>query len=351
MTGAVKNAGDFLIERRTVELLRAIKPGVEIEKFQRNRVCYDERISEFNSYDFILFAGGPLFQAGIYPKQIPFVSNLEKIKIPVVFMGGGIYNNRKYKQSDYMFFQGLSKKNPLGCRDLYSYRILKSKGIRNLLMTGCPAFYDLKYINQTKCEKKIIKKICVSDNAYDNNSDLLIELLKYLRIRYPKSHIVFVIHRDIKTSIKKLQQRYFFDQLRIDIKNISGGDDFSCYDDCSIHIGFRVHAHVYNLSRRNISVLINEDMRGYGINTTLGLENIFAKNEFYFLTQRKFFNIIPRDFNIQKTNDYTPVFVQLEGVLEMIESGDLFSYEYAFARMNNYWNNMQEFLHTVFTSV
>lgn len=347
MTGAVKNAGDFLIERRTIDLLKYINPNSEIVKYQRNGICYDKKISELNTFDFILFAGGPLFQAGIYPKQIPFVSDLGAIKVPVFFLGGGIYNNQKYVNSDYSFFSNLSNGNPLGCRDLYSYRVLKSKGIKNLMMTGCPAFYDLDYINKTNCIVRSITKICVSDNAYEKNTELLIKLLEFLRNCYAKAKILFVIHRDKKSSIKKLENNHFFEKLNIEIKSIADSDDFSCYDDCSIHVGFRVHAHVYNLSRRNVSVLLNEDMRGYGINTTLGLENIFTKNSLYFPTQRKFLNILPKDFNIQKPNDYTPVFIQLESILEMIEQGDLSSYEYAFSRMMHYWNNMQNYLHTM----
>lgn len=43
-----------------------------------------------------------------------------------------------------------------------------------------------------------------------------------------------------------------------------------------MHIGFRVHAHIYNLSRRNCSVLIEEDGRGAGVNQALGLCPITA---------------------------------------------------------------------------
>ena len=51
-------------------------------------------------------------------------------------------------------------------------------------------------------------------------------------------------------------------------------DGFDIYNDCDLHIGFRVHAHIYNLSMRNISILIEEDGRGAGVNEALGLFRI-----------------------------------------------------------------------------
>jgi len=48
------------------------------------------------------------------------------------------------------------------------------------------------------------------------------------------------------------------------------------YDTCDLHIGFRVHAHIYNLSHRHRSLLIEEDNRGAGVNDALGLPRIRA---------------------------------------------------------------------------
>lgn len=151
-------------------------------------------------------------------------------------------------------------------------------------MTGCPAFYNLNYLNSTKCEKNTIEKICISDNADEYNTPCLIRLLEFLRKNFSTIKMEFIIHRDIRKTVQRLIDIGFFDKLNISVICIAGTDDFSCYDDCSLHIGFRVHAHIYNLSRRNLSILINEDMRGYGINITLGDrkclcvgESIYAK--------------------------------------------------------------------------
>lgn len=57
--------------------------------------------------------------------------------------------------------------------------------------------------------------------------------------------------------------------------DISGSaDGFLIYDNCDLHVGFRVHAHIYNLSKRNKTLLLNEDFRGFAVNETLGFYQI-----------------------------------------------------------------------------
>lgn len=70
------------------------------------------------------------------------------------------------------------------------------------------------------------------------------------------------------------------------IEDISGSKEgFKQYDECDLHIGFRVHAHIYNISMGNPSILINEDARGAGVNDALGIRNIdigkYLKKQLY----------------------------------------------------------------------
>jgi len=46
------------------------------------------------------------------------------------------------------------------------------------------------------------------------------------------------------------------------------------YEDFDLHIGYRVHAHLYFLSRRIPSILLSEDVRGSGQAKSLGMEEI-----------------------------------------------------------------------------
>ena len=54
-------------------------------------------------------------------------------------------------------------------------------------------------------------------------------------------------------------------------RDISGSaSGFAVYDDVSLHVGYRVHAHLYCLSRSTPSYLVAEDSRGIGVLQTLG---------------------------------------------------------------------------------
>lgn len=286
MGGAVVNAGDFLLEKRSYDLIRYFVPDSEITVLKRVNEDYSNKVDYLNSFNAIIFAGGPLYRPGLYRHQIPFVhqSLLNSVKAPIFFLGGGIKGSVyriSYGELDKAFLdKGV---NCLSCRDIYTYRFLHHQGYK-ALMTGCPAWYDLDCINNVDISKfraDLFRKICVSEPANDSNLPLLIGLLKHLREKYPSSEIVLVNHREVKQELKtELDELLKRDS--IGFVNIAGSvDGFSIYDNCDLHVGFRVHAHIYNLSKRNQTILFSEDIRGAGVNQTLGLENMSAEDMFY----------------------------------------------------------------------
>ena len=152
-------------------------------------------------------------------------------------------------------------------------------------MTGCPAWYDLNFINQIRINESVhlsFDKICVSDPAKTQNLRQALSLVRYLRDRYKDAKLYYIFHRGVVENQELDFFRQQLEQMEVVISNIEGSKEgFSIYDDCDLHIGYRVHAHIYNLSRRNISVLIEEDGRGAGVNHALGLERIKAYKDNY----------------------------------------------------------------------
>jgi hypothetical protein len=55
----------------------------------------------------------------------------------------------------------------------------------------------------------------------------------------------------------------------VDITGAAEG--FEVYDRAGLHIGYRVHAHLYSLSRAVPSYLVAEDSRGRGVHETVGM--------------------------------------------------------------------------------
>lgn len=59
LSGAYKNAGDFLIEKRAQEILQNFIPGINIHHFLRNEIS--DNIKHLNKMDALVFTGGPIY--------------------------------------------------------------------------------------------------------------------------------------------------------------------------------------------------------------------------------------------------------------------------------------------------
>lgn len=280
LSGAYKNAGDFLIEKRSNDLLKSVCPDFEVKIYLRNEI--EKYYSEINSADAIVFTGGPIYKQDI-ASCLPYDACMSFVP-PMMILGGGWKGingsteqtyNHGFNRRSILFYEKVSKEGfGLGCRDLHTVRTLEKSGLQNIHMTGCPAWYNLPTIADSSLHSgKVIERIVISDPVNPEYFDQAYRLTTALRGKYPKAHISFLFHRDVDENFKRSLSTI----SNIQIKDISGSfEGFHEYDDCDLHVGYRVHAHIYNLSLRNRSILIEEDGRGAGVNEALGLPQIRA---------------------------------------------------------------------------
>lgn len=363
LSGAIKNAGDYLIVKRSKELLCSIYPNCTITQFER-LLSLENYLSDINNHDILIFGGGPGYIPNLYPAHIPLVSDLNKIKIPIFVLGMGwfgqddrsetLYNYSLTRDTLELFKRVEGDTKLLGCRDWFSVTALRNSGITGGYMTGCPAWYNLEFVNRIKVMRDLsqgIKKICVSDPAQLENADLAFQVVKYLRGNLPNSQIKFLFHRGDKadkfthSSVgNKLQElRTKLEKMEVVCKNIAyAADGFKDYDDCDLHIGFRVHAHIYNLSRRNVSILIEEDGRGAGINNALGLDNIKAY-EYGINSERNGTRII----NSVGHTPNTFLMYQLDDYISNLWNSNFLKMNNAFSSMNFYYHQMIEHIKSI----
>lgn len=364
LSGAYKNAGDFLIVKRSEQLLKYVYPRAEIVKYERRKSLSD-RLDEINNSDYLVIAGGPAYVHNVYPDILPLVPNLNDIKVPIFALGLGwqgitagsdLIYRYQFTSHSLQLLRRIEKDGfELGCRDLLSQRILRNAGINSTVMTGCVAWHNLKYVDQTefRVPKNEMRKICVSDPAIKFNFDMAYVLVKYLKKRYPHAEIIFVFHRGTKADSNTTQKdsAYIIDLKQkietagVRCEDISyGSQGFHIYDDCDLHIGFRVHAHIYNLSIRNKSVLIEEDSRGAGVNQALGLPSILAYEQRVQYSENKYVNKFIRHMGIQR-NRY--VINELRDCLDDLEASEYMIYPLAFQRMKYYFHVMTEHIRTL----
>lgn len=361
LSGAYRNAGDFMIVHKCEELLKYVYPDCTIHTISR-RNDLTEHLPQINDSDVVILGGGPALKPKIYPDHIPLVSDLTQIKSPLFAMGLGVSGKYNYDGLPKYEFSAptkelWSKANAsgwaIGCRDNYSANIMKRSGFESK-MTGCVVWYDVENVNNTKLKSpNSYKNIIVSDPGKVSYHKSTIELLRVLKEMFPSSNIKFVFHRGngpgdytgatIGEKLKKLAND--LDTLGIEHRDISSDfEGFKVYDDCDLHIGFRVHAHIYTLSKRRKSILISEDIRGIGFNQTIGLPNIDATVDYVGGKRSislKVLNKIEKagyTSVISKDNQFLKE--ELEFCLDIISSTQGKIYEWSFERMSYYFNEM-----------
>ena len=358
--GAIKNAGDFLISYRSQNLIRYLVPNCEIDAIwegESEQTILDH-IKQVNG---VVFGGGPFFTHHIHPGDIPFVSDLSSLNIPMINIDGGWYgaDSRYGTVASYYIDDSsleLLKKiqtssGCLSCRDWYTVNMLKEKGFK-AEMHGCPAWYDIENVPNSSLRRiSGIKKICVSDPANVNNSAVAANLIRQLKKLFPSAEISLVFHRGTweKEEGKRGEKRRAgieptLKELNIKSIDISGGyEGFSVYDDCDLHVGFRVHAHIYNLSKRNRTILLEEDGRGTGVNQALGLSSIHVYDD-----KRQYKpDLIKRIENKFLPSINVHLQEELTRNIEQNESTQWLEYELAFKRMQYYFERLSNHIRII----
>ena len=218
-------------------------------------------------------------------------------------------------------------------------------------MTGCPAWYDLALVNNTTLSDNgwNLKKICISDPANPKNYYLVKTLIEKMHELFSQAKITFVFHRAVQSDMEVELGKKLLEYEYVDVKRLSSSvESFSLYNRCDLHIGFRVHAHIYNLSQRKKSILIEEDGRGAGVNEVLGLPPLLAyndENQIVYGQQNDLYGKIVRRLSKKFKNDKNDfIKEQVDSYIDtMIQTNGLY-YQNAFFLMNEYYKTMDKYI-------
>ena len=287
LSGEKKNIGDFLITERARKLFAHLLDDeiIILDRFKN----LESDIDLINSARFLVLCGGPAYASDIYKGIYPLVNDLRKIKVPIIPFGLGWCgrpsnpNEFRFNADSKMLLDNIhSTIENSSCRDDITASVLKNCGYNNVTMTGCPVWYDVESIGKEFEIKNSIKKIVFTTAADPKLIKQTYLLIKSIHKYFPDAEITMSYHRGIfpdkhttyratigyllMYGVAKLVNR------KIKIKDVAYKlEKLDFYDDCDFHIGYRVHAHLYFLSKRLPSMLINEDGRGKGMVQTMGL--------------------------------------------------------------------------------
>ena len=274
LTGAFKNAGDYLIGHRARTLL-ANHTDHEIVDLNRKQLS-DSSYEQINKSSALLLTGGPAYQKKIYPDIYPL--DLDRIEVPIIPFGLGWKGNLNQASSDFKFepaAEAFVKQIHAGphfssARDHQTVGILNALGIKNVRMTGCPAWYDEQKL-AFDYESREPGQVLFSMPAVPQ--DHVEPLLRYLAKKFPKANKIIAFNAGYKSTRSKDRAKFTRWNYQMILKAkllgfsaVSFEADFAKFQavmgQTDLHLGFRVHSHIFSLSQRITSALIAEDSRG-----------------------------------------------------------------------------------------
>lgn len=287
LCGAYRNAGDHLIGERARALLRAFVDP-EVINIDRKAIG-PEHYDVFNKARAVVLCGGPAYQREMYPKIYPL--ERQRIAPPIVPLGLGWKSPAAKDPRTFVFqpaaaefIQGIHSSIPASsARDPLTVEVLAHAGVENAWMTGCPAWYDLSTFEDPYVFREDVRRLILSMPAIMQPG--VAELTQWLDRRFPRAERVLSFHHGIvpEKSPKGRERGRAFIRFASEAKRrgwkivgLAGSLPKlqALYESSDLHIGYRVHAHLFCLSRRISSILINEDSRGVGQCKALGAPNL-----------------------------------------------------------------------------
>lgn len=352
----ITNGGDYLIVKKLLEVLKHELPDY---KFTFNDGSIEIEQDYINSFDRLIIGGGPIYENRIFNyNSFPVLKALSNVEIPIYIIGSGwfgksgqiedIVNYNFNDEAKIVFDKVISSGGFLSGRDYTTTRVLKNNGYKRAIMTGCPVWYDYDYIGEKDINNNVdkeIKSIIISDPGITKELEeqkikekQTIEVIELVKNKFPNAKIEFTFNNGIYTKYStdfNLKIKDYLESNNIKYYDLSKSwEGFNIYNNIDLHIGYRVHSHIYTLSKRIPSILIEEDARGYGVNHAFGLETGLTS-----------FNL--KDNYFDKFSGNPNLTSQLSEVIdEMIES-DFVKIKNAFNVINECYKIMQKSIKSI----
>lgn len=298
LTGSKNNAGDFLIKYRAKKLFNALRTDRDVVDIDSWKPFTEEQLKIVNGAKALILMGGPSVQNNMYPGVYPMVKDLDRIEVPITTMGigwKGIDGNwdetRHYPLSDktLSLLERINHDNlTLSVRDYHTLNVLTNRGLHNICMTGCPATYSLEHMGHEFNSKVEVKKIGFSLGVSFLHSEKMKNQMKTLMLeikeRYKDASFIVAFHHSLEKNKLDLQNKQtnhlekhqelaeWLENNDISYCDISGSAQslIDFYSRCDVHVGYRVHAHIFMTSISKPSILIAEDGRGKALLNVFG---------------------------------------------------------------------------------
>jgi hypothetical protein len=157
---------------------------------------------------------------------------------------------------------------PLPCRDQLIVERLESFGLP-AVYSGDLAFFNEDKINTAFVPPPEIKSLVFTIQHHVKYLEQSLALLKLLRKEFPDAKRYVAFHSVPGVVPQAVAARAA--ELGFGVMHQYGDvANLEKYDDIDLHVGYRLHGHIYFLRQRKPSVLMVEDARAFGVANTEG---------------------------------------------------------------------------------
>lgn len=292
LVGAKQNVGDHLIVDRATKLLEALRPDRAIVTLPRWEPL-GARLDVVNEAEAVILCGGPALQRHMYPGVYPLVEDLNRIRPPVVAFGLGWKDipgddrdlaRFSFDADSGPLLQRLARDGRVSVRDELAVQVLERNGLVGATMTGDPAWYDLDHLGRPMESIPSPSRVVVSVPADPMHHRAVEPLVRGLAERFPDAQPVAAFHHgwtagphvSEASASAYARLREAVGTAGVEVVDLAA--DLAAmealYSGDTLHVGWRLHAHLLCLSGRRPSILLEEDCRGRGASQALGVPGV-----------------------------------------------------------------------------
>ncbi|KPQ15235.1 MAG: Polysaccharide pyruvyl transferase [Rhodobacteraceae bacterium HLUCCO18] len=266
-----RNIGDALITRTTEDFLRLFDPSAEVATLFR-ATKREDALESISWADQIIFAclalRGDLIS--VYPYIRDILSSNAQLSVIAagteLEMMGADLTQRGFTDADKKLVKELALLSKVfSTRGILTQAFLESLGVIGPCYAGDVAFgVEGRKFGKTPS----VKKIVISDpHKARHYLPVFKGLVREARDSFAQSRLICALHGE-NPLVEETCDSLGIESVSI-FKNPDAG--LAIYDDCDLHLGFRVHGHVSALSRGIPSYILEQDGRGADYGVSLGL--------------------------------------------------------------------------------
>lgn len=274
-----QNVGDALITDSLKRILLHLDERTTfIQAFRGDDLS--SRLDDFNSCDALLLPGFAI-RRDTWPRIYALTDNPSDITAPIVAVGAGVKDDSSHRIDQAhalppsigtraILQRIAADAGFIATRDSYTQAAVSAYDLPAKTVGDC-ALFDPPHIGKPLQIPPAIRSVGFTPPRRPHLVGQAIEIISAVSTSWPDATISILRHGRPNATERKVEER-----SGVRVIEVSGEDTTSliAHDDFDLHVGYRVHAHLYRLRTRRPSLLLEEDSRAIGFNRLLGLEGV-----------------------------------------------------------------------------